>query len=53
MGACMAKNVQAHQKELESLQKEAEAAQKAGDQSKLMAIAQQVQTIELAGCMAK
>ena len=53
VGACMAKNVQTHQKEMESLQKQAEAAQKAGDQSKLMAIAQRVQAIEMAGCMGK
>src|SRR5215212_8568691 len=31
MGACVAKNMEAHKSELESLQKQAEAAQKAGD----------------------
>ncbi|HEX5575461.1 MAG TPA: hypothetical protein VFX42_06265 [Gemmatimonadales bacterium] len=50
MGACMAKNMEAHKSELESLQKQAEAAQKAGDQSKLMAIAQRLQEIQMAGC---
>ena len=50
MGACMAKNMEAHKSELESLQKQAEAAQKAGDQSKLIAIAQRLQEIQMAGC---
>jgi hypothetical protein len=50
MGACMAKNMETHRAEIESLQKEAEAAQKAGDQSKLMAVAQRLQQIQMAGC---
>jgi hypothetical protein len=53
MGACMAKNMEAHKSEIESLQKQAEAAQKAGDQSKLMAIAQRLQEIQMAGCMGR
>jgi hypothetical protein len=53
MGACMAKNIEAHKSEIESLQKQAEAAQKAGDQSKLIAIAQRMQEIQMAGCMAR
>jgi hypothetical protein len=51
MGTCMAKNMEAHKSEIESLQKQAEAAQKAGDQSKLMAIAQRMQEIQMAGCI--
>jgi hypothetical protein len=53
MGACMAKNIETHKSEVESLQKQAEAAQKAGDQSKLMAIAQRLQAIQMAGCMGR
>ena len=50
MGACMTKNMEAHRTEIESLQKQAIAAQKAGDQSKLMAAAQRLQEIQMAGC---
>jgi hypothetical protein len=50
MGACMAKNMEAHKPEIESLQKEALAAQKAGDNAKLMTIAQRLQAIQMAGC---
>ena len=51
MGMCMAKNIEAHKSEVESLQKQAQAAQKAKDQSKLMSIAQRLQEIQMAGCM--
>jgi hypothetical protein len=51
MGACMAKNIESHKSEIESLQKQAEAAQKAGDQGKLMQLAQRMQQIQMAGCM--
>ena len=50
MAACMAKNMETHKAEIQSLQKEAESAQKAGDQSKLMAVAQRLQQIQMAGC---
>jgi uncharacterized membrane protein (DUF106 family) len=50
MGNCMAKNVQSHQAEIEALGKRAQAAQKAGDQSKLMALADTMQQIQMAGC---
>jgi len=53
MSNCMMKNIQAHQAEMEKLGKRAEAAQKAGDQAAMMAIADTVQRIEMAGCMAK
>jgi hypothetical protein len=51
MGACMAKNIETHKSEVEALQKQAEAAQKAGDQSKLMTLARQLQAIQMAGCI--
>jgi len=50
ISACMTKNVQTHQAELEVLEKHAEAAQAAKDTGKLMAIADTVQQIQLAGC---
>jgi hypothetical protein len=52
MGACMTKNMQTHQREIEALAEQAQAAQKAGDQAKLMAIADTVQRIQMAGCVA-
>ena len=51
MGACMSKNIQAHQAEVEELGKRAQAAQKAGNQAALMAIADTLQRIQMAGCM--
>lgn len=51
MGACMSKNIQAHQAEVEELGKRAQAAQKAGNQAALMAIADTMQRIQMAGCM--
>jgi hypothetical protein len=53
MGECIAKNVQSHQAEIEALGKRAEAAQKANDSQKLMAIADTVQRIQMAGCMGR
>ncbi len=51
MGACMSKNIQTHQAEVEELGKRAQAAQKAGNQKALMAIADTMQKIQMAGCM--
>jgi predicted component of type VI protein secretion system len=48
---CMMKNMQTHQPQLEALGQRAQAAQKAGDQAAMMAIADTVQQIQMAGCM--
>lgn len=53
MGDCMTKNVQSHQAELEALGKRAQAAQAAGDNGKLMAIADTLQRIQMAGCQGR
>ena len=50
MSDCMVKNVQTHQARIEALGKRAQAAQKAGNQQKLMAIADTLQRIQMAGC---
>jgi hypothetical protein len=50
MSACMSKNIQSHQAEIEALGKRAQAAQNASDTAKLMAIADSVQQIQMAGC---
>jgi hypothetical protein len=50
MNECMMKNIQKHQGELEALGERAQAAQKAGDQTKMMAIADTLQRIQMAGC---
>ncbi len=50
MSDCMLKNMQSHEAELEALGKRAEAAQKAGNQQQLMAIADTLQRIQMAGC---
>jgi hypothetical protein len=50
MSDCMMKNMQKHQPEIEALAERAEAAQKAGNQQKLMAIADTVQRLQMAGC---
>jgi hypothetical protein len=50
MNDCMMKNMQNHEAELEALAKRAEAAQKAGNQQQLMAIADTLQQIQMAGC---
>jgi hypothetical protein len=51
MSSCMMKNVQNHQAQLEALGKRGEAAQKAGNQGAMMAIADTIQQIQMAGCM--
>ena len=53
LNACMVKNVQGHQKELEALGKRMQAAQAAGDNSKLMAMADTMQRIQMAGCQVR
>ena len=53
MGECMAKNMQSHQAEIEALSKRAQAAQKAQDTQKLMALADTLQRIQMAGCMGR
>lgn len=50
MNACLVKNVQRHQAELEALGKRMQAAQAAGDNSKLMAMADTMQQIQMSGC---
>ena len=50
MNACMMNNMQTHQAELEALGKRAEAANAANDTGKLMAIADTLQQIQMAGC---
>jgi hypothetical protein len=53
MGNCMAKNIQSHQAQIEALSKRAQAAQAANDNQKLLAIADTVQRIQMAGCLAR
>jgi hypothetical protein len=53
MSACMTKNIQSHQAEIEALGKRAQAAQASNDTPKLMAIADTVQRIQMAGCMGR
>jgi hypothetical protein len=53
MSACMTKNLQSHQTEIEALSRRAQAAQKANDTGKLMAIADSVQQIQMAGCIGR
>jgi hypothetical protein len=50
MSDCMTKNVQSHQAEIQALGKRAQAAQAAGDTQKLMALADTLQRIQMAGC---
>ena len=50
MSECMMKNMEKHQPEIEALAKRAEAAQSAGNQQKLMAIADTVQRLQMGGC---
>ena len=47
---CMTKNTLDHQAELEALGKRAQAAQAAGDMAKVMAIADTLRQIQMAGC---
>ncbi len=53
MSACMSKNMQSHQGEIEALGKRAQAAQAANDMQKLMAIADTLQRIQMAGCQGR
>jgi hypothetical protein len=50
MSACMMKNLQSHQAELEALGRRMQAAQEKGDTPKLMAMADTMQQIQMAGC---
>jgi hypothetical protein len=50
MSECMTKNMQTHQADIEALAKRAQAAQTAKDQTKLMALADTLQRIQMAGC---
>ena len=50
MSECMMKNMQKHEAEIIGLGQRAEAAQKAGNQQKLMAIADTLQRLQMAGC---
>ena len=50
MSECMMKNTEKHQPEIEALAKRAEAAQSAGNQQKLMAIADTLQRLQMGGC---
>jgi hypothetical protein len=50
MSACMAKNIQKNEARLEALGKRAEAAEAAGDTGKMMALADTMQRIQMAGC---
>jgi hypothetical protein len=53
LNACMVKNVQRHQAELEALGKRMQSAQAAGDNSRLMALADTLQQIQMAGCQVR
>jgi hypothetical protein len=53
MSACMAKNMESHEAEIEALGKSAEAAEAASDTLKLMAIAAKLQQIQMAGCQGR
>ena len=50
MNDCMMKNLEKHQAEIEALGKRAQAAQQAGNQQKLMAIADTLQRLQMGGC---
>ena len=50
MNACMMKNMQDHQAEIEALGHRAEAAKDANDTAKMMAIVDTLQQIQMAGC---
>lgn len=51
VGMCMSQNAQKHQKEIEALGQRAQAAQQAGNTAAMMAIADTLQQIQMAGCM--
>ena len=50
MNDCMMKNMQAHQAEIEALGRRAEQAQQAGNTAAMMAIADTLRQIQMAGC---
>jgi hypothetical protein len=50
LAQCMGRNAQKHQKEIEALGRRAQAAQQAGDMARVMAIADTLQQLQLAGC---
>jgi hypothetical protein len=50
LAQCMSRNAQAHQKEIEALGHRAQAAQQAGDMARVMAIADTLQQLQMAGC---
>lgn len=50
MGTCMSQNAQKHQKEIEALGQRAQAAQQTGNTAAMMAIADTLQQIQMAGC---
>ncbi|HJR18019.1 MAG TPA: hypothetical protein VJ808_14305 [Gemmatimonadales bacterium] len=50
LSACVSKNMQSHQAEIEALGQRGQEAQAAGDTDKLMAIADTLQQIQMAGC---
>ncbi len=50
MNDCMVKNMQAHQSEIEALGQRAEKAQEAGNTAAMMAIADTLRQIQMAGC---
>ncbi len=52
MSNCMAQNAMKHQKEIEALGERAQAAQKKGDTATMMAIADTLQQLQMAGCTA-
>jgi hypothetical protein len=50
MSACMMKNIEKHEAKIEALGERAEAAENAGNQQKLMAIADTINRLQMAGC---
>jgi hypothetical protein len=50
MSACMGRNAQKHEKEIRALGERAQAAQQAGNTAALMAIADTLQRLQMAGC---
>jgi hypothetical protein len=50
MSDCMMKNIEKHEAKIEALGERAEAAQEAGNQHKLMAIADTINRLQMAGC---
>jgi len=50
MSACMGQNAQKHEPELRALGKRGEAAQRAGNTAALLAIADTIQRLQMAGC---